>query len=63
VARFLTINNERVKMTISKNATADPQAVKSAQKTWDSFCTMFKYSVYFIGAILVLMAATLVSWS
>jgi hypothetical protein len=50
-------------MTITKNVTADPQAVKTAQKTWESFCVMAKYSAYIICATLAIMAATLVDWS
>jgi hypothetical protein len=38
---------------------AEPESIERAEKGWNSFTEFTKYGIYFVVAVLVLMAATL----
>lgn len=50
-------------MATNKKVSVDNKDIENAQSTWDSFVKLTKYSTYFVVIVLLLMAATLVSWS
>jgi hypothetical protein len=50
-------------MASSKKVSVDAQALNNAENTWVSFVKFTKVSTIFVIATLVIMAATLISWS
>lgn len=50
-------------MAKTEKVTVDAETLENAQKTWDSFVVLTKYSIYAVVAVLVVMGATLINWS